>query len=161
MEELKQILTIKLGELFGRLSSGLNRELPHDYLLEHSISQQLTVEEFMVDHQPLILARMDDDYEYGLFDNLLSDPGLDKFYHYTSFESLFHILSSGKLHLNSLVGLSDRSEINFINSHMGRVYTDPYSAVTLDYHKNHFVFCCSEMKDQLTNGGCTVMTERE
>lgn len=82
-------------------------------------------------------------------------------------ESLYFILNSGKIHVNSLVGLNDKSEINLVNNFMGRGFANPNHPITIAYHNTNFVLCFSENKDQLNqwrlygNDGRGVMLEFE
>lgn len=83
------------------------------------------------------------------FYHVFNDKHLSSFYHYTSFESLFYILNSGHLHINALTGMNDRSDVDFVNNHMGKTWENPYHYLTTAYHNAHFIFCLTEAKDQL------------
>jgi len=149
MNELK-FLRRQLIEAIQALAAELVAEVD-GYFDQNFIATETIEEVLIVEHAPdnRIIAKLDEDYEYNFFNNLFYDHRLKEFYHYTSFSSLFYIINSGKLHLNSLVGLNDKSEIGLVNNFMGRNAQAKLDPVTMMYHNKHFIFCLSENKDQL------------
>ena len=149
MDELTAKLVTDLRVFIVKLIQQVDGHIDENFYSEEVISQNLIVEEKVNDGIKIISAKLEDEYEYNLFNNLLYDEKLRRFYHYTSMESLYFILNSGKIHLNSLVGLNDKSELNLVNNYMGKGFSNPNHPVTIAYHNTHFVFCFSENKDQL------------
>lgn len=149
MDDLK-IFREQLIEAIQLLAAQLVEEVD-GYFDENFIASE-TIEEVLIVEcaaNNRIVARLNEDYEYNFFNNLFYDQRLKAFYHYTSFNSLFQIINSGKLHLNSLVGLNDKSEIGLVNNFMGRSQQSKLEPVTMMYHNKHFIFCLSEKEDQL------------
>ncbi len=149
MEVVKLMLITKLRSQIIKMIQALDGYIDENFYSEEIISQNLILEETTPNGGTKFSAYLEEDYEYNLFNNLLYNRHLNKFYHYTSFASLFEILNSGKLHLSSLIGLNDKSEVNFVNNFMGRTYSNPNHPVTIAYHNTHFILCLSENKDQL------------
>lgn len=127
-----------------------NGYLNENYYSLDTIKQNLIVEFVsMEDGSKQLCAHLEKDYEYNLFRNLFNQDHLNSFYHYTSFETLFKIIQSGKIRLSSLAGLNDKSEIDLVNRYMGIKSSNPYNYITMLYSNAHFIFCCSEKKDDL------------
>lgn len=148
MEEqaLRQQVIQAIQTLAAQLAVSVDGYFDENFISSETIDQELLIEESA---EQRVVARLNEDYEYNFFNNLFYDQRLKEFYHYTSFNSLFHIINSGKLHLNSLVGLNDKSEIGLVNNFMGRNSQAKLDPVTMMYHNKHFIFCLSENKDQL------------
>lgn len=149
MKDTKALLVSKLREMIARMIASIDGYIDENFYSEETISEKLVFSEVEVDGELRLTARLKDDYEYNLFNNLLYDERLNKFYHYTSIENLYHILNTNKIHLNSLIGLNDKSEVNLVNNYMGKAYVNPNHPITIAYHNTHFIFCFSENKDQL------------
>ncbi|MES2456851.1 MAG: DUF2971 domain-containing protein [Bacteroidota bacterium] len=149
MDNLRNTIAIKLRAHIIKMTNALGAHLDENFYSIDVISENLILREMVHEGKKITTAYLEEEYEYCLFNNLLYDKYLSKFYHYTSFESLFGILNSGNLHMSSLVGLNDKSEVNFVNNFMGSGFGNPNNPLTIAYHNNHFIFCLSENRDQL------------
>ncbi|HXS37861.1 MAG TPA: DUF2971 domain-containing protein [Flavipsychrobacter sp.] len=144
-KQTKKQFCEQLSQCLKEIANSLDAYIDDNFCNHEKIAENIS----FIPSDSELIASFDPEYEYAFFRNIFHDERLDTFYHYTSFESLFHILSSGVLHLNALAGLNDRSEINYVNNYMGRQHTDPYNSITMAYHNYHFVFCFSKAADQL------------
>jgi len=149
MPDANALLVFKLREVIINMINSLNGYIDENFYSQETIAENLIIKEISVEGETKLTARLEEDYEYNLFNNLLYDIHLRKFYHYTSFENLFKIIDCGKLHLNSLIGLNDKSEVDFVNNFMGKGFANPHHPVPVAYHNTHFIFCLSENVDQL------------
>lgn len=89
-------------------------------------------------------------FEEFIFKELFKNKQTLEFYHYTSLETIFYILKSGKVHLSSLIGLNDKSEVNYINEYMEKGWENKFHPITLTYHNSRFIICFSKKRDNLT-----------
>ena len=105
------------------------------------------IEKNLVWNKEKTSVNLDKEFEYDFFKTLYKNNYPPDFYHYTSLQTLFSILTTGKIHLSALTGMNDKTEIGFVNKFMDVNTVDPYSSVSMDYHNEHFIISFSGRKD--------------
>jgi len=138
-----------VGKLLKVIVSRRDASVEKSLFDKEVIKSNLKISEQTIDGLSKITAELKPSFEYALFRSMFMEKANKSYYHYTSFENLFHILNNGMIQINALTGVNDRSEIDFVNNYMGKKPDNPYQYITMAYHNYHFIFSLSEAKDQL------------
>ncbi|MCK9205442.1 MAG: DUF2971 domain-containing protein [Saccharofermentanaceae bacterium] len=86
------------------------------------------------------------EFEMKLLDPLLSVDTIKTVFHYTSLDACFSILQSQEIKITSIVGLNDKSEINFSDLFDVK---EPYNQKRIDKYHEKFIFSLSHLRDNL------------
>lgn len=92
-------------------------------------------------------VRLDD--ELNIFKQLLKPKNNNVLYHYTSFDTLLHIIKSGKIKFSGVAGFNDADELRSWSSLVGHDLKHPYEKSRLNRINNRYAFCLSKRKDDL------------
>lgn len=86
------------------------------------------------------------EFEEKLLNTLLSVDTSRTVFHYTSLEACFNIIQTLMIRTTCIVGLNDKSEINF--SDLSDV-KEPYSEKRIDRFHERFIFSLTQLRDNL------------
>ena len=92
--------------------------------------------------------------ENRLFRFLLNDAEpLKKIFRYTTFNTLFEMLTRNSFRMNCLIGMNDPTEVNYVENYITGINHDYTQAhwQSVDAHNRRFISSCSLLEDNLTH----------
>lgn len=87
--------------------------------------------------------------EQEIFRSLFSLQSNNVLYHYTSFDTLLHIINSQKLKFSGVTGFNDANELRSKSTIIGNGIKNPFNKKRMDIINKRFVFSLSKRKDDL------------
>jgi len=147
-------ISIQLAKINSKLENAIT-DLITRHLPDISYSKITELKDW-IDQNPnkLILRKpeqyirlyLNPEFEMKLLDILLSVDTNKTVSHYTSLDACFNIIKSQEIRITCIVGLNDKSEINF--SDLSDV-KEPYNQKRIDKYHERFIFSLSQLRDNL------------
>jgi len=92
------------------------------------------------------IVRIKSTFEKDLIDHVIPTIKHESLYHYTTFESFWKILENGTIKLSSILGLNDKSELNFTDL---STIKQNYHPTRMNKFSRTFIFSLSKLEDNL------------